>query len=109
MTLFSTLNGARMAKRRDCGVKGGKTSLNISIVNGQDAAECEWGWQVGLSNSPDRTPWCGGMLISSEWVLTAAHCLAGESRIDVVAGEWSTTESSGNEQNRYSSRIIMHP
>jgi len=42
-------------------------------------------------------------------VLTAAHCLAGESRINVIAGEYDTQATSGNEQERWSSKIVSHP
>jgi len=82
---------------------------NISIVNGEPAEECEWKWQVGLASRRNGRPWCGGMLISPEWVLTAAHCLEGESRISVIAGQHNVRTNSGNEQRRWSSQIIMHP
>uniref|UniRef100_A0A7N4PIM6 Peptidase S1 domain-containing protein n=2 Tax=Sarcophilus harrisii TaxID=9305 RepID=A0A7N4PIM6_SARHA len=50
----------------------GKPKLSGKIMGGQSALEGKWPWQVGL--------WyrgifiCGGSLIDSQWILTAAHC-----------------------------------
>jgi len=91
-------DAARIAKKRNA---------SISIVNGEPADECEWKWQVGLGSG--TTPWCGGMIISENWVLTAAHCLSGETSVSVIAGQWNVRQTSGNEQRRTASNVIMHP
>jgi len=43
------------------------------IIGGVDAKVNQYPWQVGLML--DTHPFCGGTLISSDTVLTAAHCL----------------------------------
>jgi len=42
------------------------------ITNGIIAAPCQFPWQAALLI--DQTNFCGGSLISSRWILTAAHC-----------------------------------
>jgi len=99
-----------------CGATGASslvelTGPNASIVNGDDAKECMWKWQVGLKSSSTGRPWCGGMLIAPDWVLTAAHCLEGEPQrgVYVVAGEHNVRVRSGNEQTIRSSKWFNHP
>ena len=49
---------------------------NLSIVF-TTLIECvsgEWCWQVALINSQNQYL-CGGALIGTQWVLTAAHCV----------------------------------
>merc|ERR1712013_695171 len=45
------------------------------IVNGTEADINEYPWQVGIVEKGQTTVFCGGSLISDQWVLTAAHCL----------------------------------
>jgi len=42
------------------------------ITNGSPAARGQFPWQVAIII--ELTWFCGGSLISSQWVLTAAHC-----------------------------------
>jgi len=118
VAILAGADGARKNVRRhqgggSCGATGQSMmgGPNMSIVNGEDAKECQWKWQVGLKSSSSGRPWCGGMLISPEWVLTAAHCLTGEPQggIWVVAGEHNVRQRSGNEQTIRSSQWKNHP
>ena len=47
------------------------------IIGGSPVAEsAAWPWQVRLLDSHDpQSGFCGGSLISNQWVLTAAHCV----------------------------------
>jgi len=90
-----------------CGIKG-DSNISASIVNGEDAPECAWRWQVALrKRSWNKRVFCGGMLLSPEWVLTAAHC-ASRADFDVVAGEHSTGSTGGREQFRRATKVIRH-
>jgi kallikrein len=59
-----------------CGNKGPPTTLSRRkrVVGGRDSSPGEWCWQVALINSLNQYL-CGGALIGTEWVLTAAHCV----------------------------------
>lgn len=67
VSVFASVDGLRKSSSfSQCGKAGQSlfSGPNISIVNGEDAAECAWRWQVGLKSSTSGRPWCGGMLIS---------------------------------------------
>ncbi|KAJ9573757.1 hypothetical protein L9F63_008881, partial [Diploptera punctata] len=55
-----------------CGVKGAARAGRV--VGGEDGDPAEWCWQVALINSLNQYL-CGGALIGTQWVLTAAHCV----------------------------------
>jgi secreted trypsin-like serine protease len=80
------------------------------IVGGSPAAEGSWPWQVRILDRMDtQTGFCGGSLISEEWVLTAAHCVVSDGQpVDsVVVGYGSVYQS--QLKMIPSARIIVHP
>jgi len=78
----STKKGTNFDLRATCGVEGPPAAGRI--VGGHEAEEHEWPWQVALFI--DDAWFCGGSLISENYVLTAAHCVDGASYFDIMAG-----------------------
>lgn len=70
--------------------------INGRIVGGVEATEHAWPWQVALFI--DNAWFCGGSIISENYILTAAHCADGAGFFDVMAGAHNVRESS--EPNR---------
>jgi secreted trypsin-like serine protease len=75
----------------ECGLEN-PNGIADRIVGGHEAAHHEWPWQVALF--VDDAWFCGGSLISDEWVMTAAHCAEGAGYFDVMAGAHNVRDSS---------------
>ncbi|XP_050957605.1 uncharacterized protein LOC127158567 [Labeo rohita] len=89
----------------------GQAPLNTKIVGGGDATAGAWPWQVSIRIACDgNLCYCGGSLITKDWVLSAAHCFEGASASDVVMyiGRQSQSGLNSNEINRTARGIIIH-
>ncbi|XP_043277368.1 trypsin-1-like [Venturia canescens] len=76
------------------------------IVNGQDAQEGEFPYQVSLQTMRSFH-FCGGSVLNKNYVLTAAHCVHGKSpsEIKVIAG---TTDLEDPQATHYAVKITVH-
>ena len=75
------------------------------IVGGESALTNTWNWAVSISINSISL--CGGVILSSSWIVTAAHCMINESISGVIVYAGSNTRFSG--QARIASSIIIHP
>ncbi|KAM9857053.1 transmembrane protease serine 6 [Aulostomus maculatus] len=95
-------------KQCDCGLR----QFSSRIVGGTNATEGEWPWQASLQVR--GTHICGGALISSQWVVSAAHCfyddrLYSPSMWTVYLGKLRLSRSSPTEEVSRVQRIHLHP
>ncbi|XP_066984559.1 clotting factor G beta subunit-like [Macrobrachium rosenbergii] len=91
----------------------GRRNPIIRIVGGQTTTVNEYPWQVGLTTPTGTKPYCGGSIVSNQWIVTAAHCVTGSiaSSVNVVVGEqnWATTSETTVTQRILASQIVVHP
>ena len=90
-----------------CGCSSNPASLS-RIVGGESAGTSTWSWAVSLSiTEGSGTALCGGAILSSSWIITAAHCMAGIAASEVTVYAGSNVRYNG--QSRVASRVIVHP
>ncbi|XP_053311775.1 chymotrypsin-like elastase family member 1 [Spea bombifrons] len=83
---------------------------NTRVVGGSNAVKNAWPWQISLQYQSGSSWYhtCGGTLIRSNRVLTAAHCVDRVMTFRVVLGEHNLSQNDGTEQFISVSRIVKH-
>ena len=88
-----------------CGCSTSPASVT-RIVGGEAASVNTWGWAVSLSINDSWL--CGGTILSSSWIMTAAHCVTQMLPSEVLVSA-ATNRLYGFTQRRYAVAVIVHP
>ncbi|XP_060526558.1 transmembrane protease serine 9 isoform X2 [Cylas formicarius] len=89
------------------------------IVHGKQSVRGAWPWQVSLQLLHPQFGflghWCGGVMISQEWLLTAAHCISNDifnlplaALWTAVLGDWDREVEENSEERIQIEKIILH-
>lgn len=79
---------------------------NLRILGGQPAVRGRWPWMAAVLNRY-REVFCGGTVLSPDWVLTAAHCVRRKLYVRVGENDLGATE--GSEDEIRVSEVYIHP
>ncbi|XP_040070373.1 enteropeptidase-like [Ixodes scapularis] len=78
-----------------CGRRGVQDTVSERIINGTEAIPGSWPWMVGLYTAENQFT-CGGVLISREFVLTAAHCYWDKTNTDFLSVRLGSTKKNNH-------------
>ncbi len=94
-----------------CGCSTLSTVVTERIVGGEAAANHAWGWMVSFQRLDKHR--CGASLLTSEYAVTAAHCVADIlddlSVLSILAGTNYLDDTSSTIQRRSITKITVHP
>ncbi|XP_017747370.1 PREDICTED: brain-specific serine protease 4-like, partial [Rhinopithecus bieti] len=103
----ATLSAARIPVPPACG----KPQQLNRVVGGEDSTDSEWPWVVSIQKN--GTHHCAGSLLTSHWVITAAHCfkdnLNKPSLFSVLLGAWQLGNPGSRSQKVGVAWVQPHP
>ncbi|KAM4858985.1 LOW QUALITY PROTEIN: vitamin K-dependent protein C [Thomomys bottae] len=102
--------GKRIEKKRSHAKRDTEQEdlLDPRIVNGTLTKQGDSPWQVILLDSKKKLA-CGGVLIHTSWVLTAAHCMDESRKLTVRLGEYDLRRRDKWEVDLDIKEILIHP
>ncbi|XP_029434186.1 chymotrypsin-C [Rhinatrema bivittatum] len=92
-----------------CGVPA-YAPIMSRVVGGEDVRPHSWPWQISLQYAKGDL-WghtCGGTLIATNWVLTAAHCISNGRTYRVALGKHNLLEDEAGSVTIAPETIIVH-
>ncbi|XP_018321959.1 brachyurin-like [Agrilus planipennis] len=85
-------------------------AIAARIVGGEEARPNSLPYQAALViNTKNGVFFCGGSLISTMHVLTAAHCVDGAEKVEVILGAHNIRELEPTQRRYITSKFIIHP
>ncbi|CAH1396146.1 unnamed protein product [Nezara viridula] len=83
------------------------------IIGGTNAETYEFPFMVAIGKEPDSSneqKWfCGGSIVSENFVITAAHCIKKENPTSYMILAGTTNFNNTKAQLRYAAEVIIHP
>ncbi|CRK98407.1 CLUMA_CG011764, isoform B [Clunio marinus] len=87
-------------------IRNKNNDFALKIIGGKSSRRAQWPWQVAILNRY-KEAFCGGTLISPNWILTASHCV--RKRLYVILGEHNLNVRDGSEIEFRIQTAIKHP
>ncbi|XP_074029593.1 brachyurin-like [Leptinotarsa decemlineata] len=82
--------------------------IGLRIIGGNDASPHAYPYQVGMYVYSTQVDFCGGSLISPNYVLTAAHCVDKAYKVEVILGAHNVTAEEDSQVRLVSVDIVVH-
>ncbi|XP_051981765.1 elastase 3 like [Xyrauchen texanus] len=84
--------------------------VNSRVVNGEEANPHSWPWQVSLQYQSGASWYhtCGGSIIATNWVMTAAHCISSGRNYRVFVGKHDLSVEEAGSKAISAQKIIVH-